>query len=383
MKTDQMTAHVGLSAHLLSGAAGYRRAGIHGYIYHVLAHLTEADPGASPCLRYTVFVGAGTPPEDAAFTVRRSRFTTERPLRRILWEQGVQPWQLGGLDLLHGLAFVTPLLAWLPTVVTVYDLSFVHYPERLPASRRLYLRLFTGLSARRARRVIAISASTAADVTRVLGVPRERIDVAVPGVGAHFRPQTAAAVADFRARQGLPERFLLHLGTLEPRKNLPVLLAAYARLPESLRRDVPLVLVGGLGWGVEPIRATIERLSLGDSVRLAGYAPDDDLALWYSAAAAFALPSVYEGWGMPVVEAMACGTPVLVSDVSSLPEAAGDAGLRLPPDDVDAWADGLHTALTDSSWRAAARERGRARAAGFTWEQAARVHVESYRAALK
>ncbi len=373
------TRHIGLNAHLLSSGAGYRRAGIHGYIAHTLRHLPEADPD----LRYTVFVGEGRPPDHPQFTVRRSRLPTGHPLWRILWEQAIQPWQLGGLDLLHGLAFVSPLLARLPTVVTVYDLSFIHYPERLSAARRLYLRLFTGISCRRARRVIAISRSTAEDVRRLLGVPGERIDVAVPGVGERFRPLPAAEVAAFRAAHDLPPRFLLHLGTLEPRKNLPVLLRAYARLPEGVRRHAPLILVGGEGWGSDAIRATITTLRLGETVRLAGYAPDEELPLWYNAAAALVCPSVYEGWGLPVAEALACGTPVLASDVSSLPEAAGQAGLLLPPGDVNAWTEGLRRALEDDNWRRAAAERGRAHAATFSWAQTARVHAQTYRRALQ
>ncbi len=370
--------HVGLNAHLLSGQAGYRRAGIHGYIANTLRHLPDADPG----LRYTVFTGEGNPPDHPRLAVRRSRLPASRPVTRILWEQAAQPWQTGGLDLLHGMAFVSPALSRCPTVVTIYDLSFLYYPDRLPALRRLYLRLLTGLSARRARRVIAISQSTARDIQAALGVPGERIDVAVPGVGEHFSPPSPEAVAAFRAGRGLPERFILHLGTLEPRKNLPVLLEACARLPRRLREEASLILVGGAGWGVERLRETIARLGLEGYVRLEGYAPDDELPLWYGAASTFVYPSVYEGWGMPIVEAMACGTPVLAANASSLPEAAGDAGLLLPPDQIDAWAEGLRRALEDPAWREEARRRGLEHAARFSWAQTALQHTRCYRQAL-
>ncbi len=369
---------IGINAHLLSEQAGYRRAGIHGYIANTLRYL----PGADPDLHYTVFVGEGTPEAASRLQIRRSWLPTGRPLARILWEQAALPWQLGGLDLLHGMAFVTPLLSRCPTVVTIYDLSFIRYPDRLSTARRLYLQRLTGLSARRARRVIAISESTARDVTALLGVPRTQIDVAMPGVQERFHPQPTAEVTAFRERLGLPEHFLLYLGTLEPRKNLTVLLYAYARLPESLRARIPLVLVGGKGWGLNELRATIVRLGLEQDVRLEGYAPDDDLPLWYSAATAFAYPSVYEGWGMPVVEALACGTPAIVSAASSLPEAVGEAGLTLPPHDISAWAEALERALTDTDWRSTATERGLAHAATFTWEQTARVHAACYRRAL-
>ncbi len=378
MTHDRRAFHIGLNAHLLSAQAGYRRAGIHGYIASTLAAL----PAADPALRYTVFVGEGQPPDDPAFSARRAALPTANPALRILWEQALLPWQTGGLDLLHGMAFVTPLLSRVPAVVTVYDLSFIHYPARLSTARRLYLRALTGLSARRARRVIAISARTAADVERLLGVPRDRIDIALPGVGAQFRPLPEAEIAAFRAREALPERFLLHLGTLEPRKNLTVVLHAYAALPDSLRRAVPLVLVGGKGWGLDEVQATVVRLGLETAVRLEGYAPDEDLPLWYNAAAGLVFPSVYEGWGLPVVEALACGTPVIVSDASSLPEAAGDAGLTLNPHRVPDWTAGLERALTDEAWRAEARARGLAHAATFTWEATARAHAACYRRAL-
>ncbi len=373
------TYHIGLSAHLLSGQTGYRRAGIHGYILNTLHHLPDADPE----LRYTVFVGEGDPPVHERLAVRRSRFPTSSPPLRIVWEQALQPFQLGGLDLLHGMAFTTPLLARTPAVVTVYDLSFVFYPERLPASRRMYLRALTGLSCRHARRVIAISRSTADDLQRVLGVPADRIDVALPGVREEYHPLPAGEVAAFRAGNDLPERFFLYLGTLEPRKNVPLLLEAYAALPEATRRAVPLVLVGGKGWGLEPIRAAIVRLGLQHQVRLEGYAADESLPLWYNAASAFVYPSVYEGWGMPVVEALACGTPVLTSNASSLPEAGGDAALLLPPHDWRAWSEGLRRALEDDDWRREAAGRGLAHAAGLTWAGTARATVAAYRKALE
>lgn len=372
------THHIGINAHLLSKDTGYRRAGIHGYIYNTLRHLPDADPD----LRYTVFVGEGTPPAHERLRVKRAALPTENPALRILWEQTVQPWQTSGLDLLHGMAFVNPVVERVPSVVTVYDLSFLRYPARLPAARRMYLQTLTGRSCRHARRVIAISESTADDIHHMLGVPREHIDVAVPGVGDQYKPLPERHIAAFRSRMGLPERFLMHLGTLEPRKNLPLLLQAYAGLPRSLRDNAPLVLVGGKGWGLEEIRANIVRLGLEYHVRLEGYAPDEDLPLWYNAATALTYPSVYEGWGIPVVEALACGTPALVSDTSSLPEAAGDAGLRLPPRDAGAWTDGLRQALEDTAWQKDAAEKGLRHAAAFSWEKTARATAACYRRAL-
>lgn len=377
-----MRCHISLNAHLLSAQAGYRSAGISGYIYNLLRALPDADPD----FFYTVFAGPqATPPVHERVAVRRAAWNTESPLRRILWEQIAQPLALRRLrpDLAHGLAFVLPLLSRRPSVVTVYDLSFVHYPHLLPVARRWYLRLFARWSCGRARRVIAISHSTARDLAQTFGLTPQRIDVAAPGVGEQFRPLPRAEIDAFRARKGLPNRFLLFVGTLEPRKNLPMLLRAYAQLPARQRQAVPLVLAGGRGWMDGAIHATIAAHDLASSVLLPGYLPADELPWWYNAAEALVYPSVYEGFGLPVLEALACGTPALVSDVSSLPEAVGDGGLRLPPDEVSAWTEALGHVLDDATWRAQASARGLAHAARFTWTQTAAQTVASYRRALE
>jgi len=376
-----MGVHVGLNAHLLTAQAGYRSAGINGYIYHVLQALPDADPSFS----YTVFAGRlAQPPAHDRLAVRRSAWDTQPPLRRIFWEQIVLPAALAQTrsDLLHALAFVTPVLSLTPSVVTVYDLSFVHYPHLLPAARRLYLRLLARHSCRRARRVIAISQSTARDLSATFGISPGKIDVAVPGVGSQFAPLPESRVEDFRRRKALPERFLLFVGTLEPRKNLPMLLRAYAQLPDRDRAAVHLVLAGGRGWMFDEIFRTVEAHGLGGTVHLPGYVPAEELPLWLNAAEAFVYPSIFEGFGLPVVEALACGTPVLVSDVSSLPEAAGDTGYCLPPDDVPVWGEALARVISDPAWREEAGARGRVHAARFTWANTAAQTVASYRRAL-
>ncbi|RPJ00931.1 MAG: glycosyltransferase family 1 protein, partial [Chloroflexi bacterium] len=256
--------HVALNAHLLTAQAGYRSAGINGYIYNLIRALPDADPSFS----YTLLTGSqNCLPVSARMRIRRSRWNTEAPLRRILWEQAIQPWAVRQVqpDLAHALAFVAPVLSRVPSVVTVYDLSFIHYPYRLPAARRLYLRLFTRQSCQRARHIIAISHSTARDLTQTFGISADKIDVAVPGVGDQFKPLPPQEIAAFHARKGLPDRFLLFLGTLEPRKNLPVLLRAYAQLPAADRAAVHLVLAGGKGWMFEEIFSAVATLDLADT----------------------------------------------------------------------------------------------------------------------
>jgi glycosyltransferase involved in cell wall biosynthesis len=369
--------HVAINAHLLSGQTGYRSAGVHQYVYHLLRHLAQADDR----LRYTALVGGGVLPPDVALTSLQSRWPTGRAPVRVLWEQFIQPWALRriGADLVHGPVFVGPLLAPCPVVVTIHDLSFIRFPDLFRPANRLYLTVLTRLSARRARRLIAVSTHAAAESTRLLGVPSDRIDVVYHGVDPVFRPLPAAEIADFRQRRGLPKRFVLFVGTLEPRKNLVRLVEAFARVRDG---QVRLVLAGGRGWLTDELFATVEVLGLGEEVVFPGYVVNDELPLWYNAATVLAYPSVYEGFGLPVLEAQACGTPVLTSNTSSLPEAAGDAALMVDAYDVDALAAGLNRLLTDEPLWHQLRERGLAHAEQFSWPRTAQETVCVYRRAL-
>jgi glycosyltransferase involved in cell wall biosynthesis len=284
-------------------------------------------------------------------------------------------------DLLHSLAFVSPFRPPCPAVVTVYDLSFKLTPDRFPPAQRLYLSVFTARSCHRARRVIAISESTRSDLVRLFGLPRSKVDVAYPGVSPLFQPLPAEAVAAFRAERQLPERFILYLGTLEPRKNVDTLVRAFAEARRvGADGNLHLVLAGARGWWYEDLFRLIQSLELTDVVHLPGYVPQAELPLWYNAAAAFVYPSSYEGFGLPVAEALACGRPVVTTTVSSLPEAGGDAALLVPPGDVPALADGIQRALRMSPEELA---RGPAHAALFTWAETAAKTVASYRLALQ
>jgi glycosyltransferase involved in cell wall biosynthesis len=372
--------HIALNAHLLSGSAGYRSAGIHQYMHHVLANLPAHLP---PDWRMTVLAGAQLDTDYAPLTVRRSPMNTERPLSRIAWEQAVQPLTLlrGGFDGYHAMAFVAPVASRLPLVATVYDLSFVHYPDRLPRARRAYLMAMGRHTCQRARRLLTISHATARDLTETWDIAPERIDVAAPGCDrARFRPLADDEQAAFRAAHDLPDRFWLFIGTLEPRKNLVTLLEAYARLNASDR--LPLVIGGGRGWDYAPIFEAVERLKLSEQVRFTGFIPADDLPFWYNCAETFIYPSVFEGFGLPVLEAMACGTPVITSDTSSLPEVAQGAGHLVAPYDVQAWSDAMGMAASDGVWRREARAAGLQEAARYTWDDAARITAACYQKAF-
>ena len=302
-----------------------------------------------------------------------SRLNTEQPSRRILWEQTVLPWQVARyrLDLLHGTLNVLPLARRVPGIVTVHDVAFLRFPERYLAGRRRYLTYFTQWSARGANTVLASSQNTKRDLVELLGVKEARVKVIYLGVEDRLRlPVDPEAVRALRERYTLPDLFFLYIGSLEPRKNLVRLLDAYA---QARRAGVtwPLVLAGGKGWLYEEIFERVRTLRLDDHVRFPGYVLYEDLPLWYNAAGAFVYPSLYEGFGLPVAEAMACGCPVLTARNSSLPEVAGDAAILVDGESVEALTQGMIDLANDSSLRAALAERGRRQSARFTWQRTA------------
>ena len=375
------TFHVGLNAHLLSLSQDYRGAGANWYIYHMLRHL----PAADPALRYTAFTSAPRFSPPAGMRIHRPRWSTATPLGRITWEQAVAPLALRReqVDLLHAMAFVAPLLAPCPTVVTIFDLSFVFYPQAFKPFKRLYLQLMTRLSAHRARRVIAISEHTRRDVITCLGVSATNVCAVPCGVDPTLTPVSPAEAATFRRDRGLPERFVLFLGTIEPRKNVPHLIDAFADLTATDLSDTYLIIAGGRGWMAESAFARVEERGVQDRVRFVGYVPEAEKRLWYGAATCFCYPSLYEGFGLPPLEAMACGTPVIVSNSSSLPEVVGDAGMIVPPDDRPALREALHKLLSDPRLREQLRAKGLARARRFSWAEAARQTARVYRQALE
>jgi glycosyltransferase involved in cell wall biosynthesis len=373
-------ARIGISAHLLTFARTYRNAGSSSYIYHLLQQL----PAIPSRHHFVVFTNADRRHLVAAtaprFRLVGSRLDTERPSRRILWEQAALPALLARerLDLVHGTLNVLPLARTTPGVVTIHDVSFLLFPERFLPAKRRYLATLTRLSARGARRVVASSENTKCDVVRLLGVPEERVRVVYLGVEDRYRQAPEpGAMEEFRARNELPEHFFLYVGTLEPRKNLVRLIDAYA---QARRAGVewPLVLAGGKGWLYEEIFAHVERLGLSEAIRFPGYVLYEDLPLWYNAASAFVYPSLYEGFGLPVAEALACGCPVLTARNSSLPEVAGDAAILVDGEDTTALAEGLLRLAGDAALRADLATRGKVQVARFQWRHTAAQMMAIY-----
>ncbi len=363
-------------------------AGIGRYVRELVAALARIDAHTP----YHLFVagvagGESLPPlPNSNFAWCPTRITPVWLAR--LWHRARLPipveYWVGDVELFHATDFVLPPVRHqTKTILQVHDLSFIHVPEAANPKLRRYLNAVVPRSVRRADRVLADSKATKDDLVALYHTPAEKITVLHGGVDEHFLPVTDAATQTaVRQKYGLGAwPFLFTIGTVQPRKN-------YARLCEALahlRSDFPdlhLVIAGGKGWLDDPIYATVSRLKLDDRVHFIGFADDDDVPVLYSMAEAVPYVSLYEGFGFPVLEAMACGTPVVASNVSSMPEVAGDAALLVDPTQIDELVDALRQLLTSSSQRDSLITRGFWQAKRFTWEQAARQLVDTYRQVL-
>ncbi len=270
-----------------------------------------------------------------------------------------------------------------PMVVTVHDLSFLRYPETHPEKRLRHLEKEFPRTLARAARIIADSNFTKRELVELLKVPEARITVIHLGVSARFHPFERHAVeAQLRKLKLRAGRYILSVGTLEPRKNMPLLLEAYDRLPESLKKRWPLAIAGLRGWKHAGIAARMEHLARRGQLIWLGYVPDVLLPALYAGAYLFVYPSLYEGFGLPPLEAMACGTPALVCARASLPEVVGDAGLQIDPCSVENMTLALTALLNDPVQRRQLSEKSLQQARNFTWQRCARKTLEVYRNVL-
>jgi len=283
-------------------------------------------------------------------------------------------------DLFHGTDAVTPRLC-LPTVITIHDLTTMLFPRHHSRLNRLYMRWALPLMTQRADAVITDAHASQNDIVTLLGVAPEKVSVVHLGVdNRHFTSQSPVAIRTTIANLGIRSPYLLAVGTLEPRKNLITLLHAYAMLPPPAPE---LVLVGGQGWGNEQLANVIRQLGLTGRVRLAGYMADETLPALYSGAEIFVYPSLYEGFGLPVLEAMACGAPVITSNVSSLPEVAGEAAIQVNPRSANDLAAAIQTLLDSPDKRRTMRQAGIVRARSFSWERCAQETLGVYQRVLE
>jgi glycosyltransferase involved in cell wall biosynthesis len=367
---------------LRTGIVGYeatslevaRRSGVSQYTARLLKALIERREGWSYQLLNSRRL-CGVIPEGALHHV------TLRFPNKTLWMQVLLPLILSRLrlPLCHFTNYLAPLKAPCPYVVTIHDMSLFIHGETHTRKSLWSVRSLLPLVAHRADAIIAVSESARRDIVSVLRIPTDKVRVIHEAAGEEYRlidqPGELQRVA---ATYGLQDPFILSVGTLEPRKNLRRLLSAHAKLRQAGLRE-KLLLVGQLGWKYRGVLSEIERLGLQDSVRVQGYVPDADLPAIYNLAKALAFPSLYEGFGLPILEAMACGTPVLTSDCSSLPEVAGDAAVLVDPCSQESLSEGLHRILRDAQLREQLRAAGFKRAAQFSWSRAAEETSRLYR----
>lgn len=286
---------------------------------------------------------------------------------RLSWELLRHP-----VDLLFVPAHVLPLYHPRRSLVTIHDVGYRFFPEAHPLLQRLYLAWSTGYNARTAARVIAVSHATREALATSYGIPHQKVHVIPNGYTPDLKPvRDPHALYAVRQKYGIPGDYILYLGRLQPRKNLPRLIRAFGRIAGDYP-DLSLVLAGPGGWLEQSIHEAIAACHLETRVLLPGYIAADDKAALLSGARVFAFPSLYEGFGIPVLEAQACEVPVLTSTTSSLPEVAGDAAVLVDPTDELAIAEGLRRLLEDAALCETLRARGRANVARFSWESAAR-----------
>jgi glycosyltransferase involved in cell wall biosynthesis len=283
------------------------------------------------------------------------------------------------LDLLHSPDFIPPFRRNCRSVITVHDLAFLLYPHFLTKEAARYYGQIDQ-AVRRTDHIIAVSESTRQDTIKLLGVPERKITVIHEAANPIYQPMDAGEARRRVAEiYGLDRDYILFVSTIEPRKNLPGLLQAYRRLKDDYKRTEGLVLAGSRGWLSEEVYDTVNRLQLERHVRFLGRVPSEHLLYLYNAARLLVHPSFYEGFGLPPLEAMTCGTPAIVSNVSALPEVVGDAATLVDPHDIDGLTVAMWRALTDEDLRASLIAKGLKRARMFSWGRAARETLDVYR----
>ncbi len=373
--------HIGIDAH----AIGARQGGNETYIRNLIKSLAEIDGDNL----YTIYLANAAAAAEwrGDFTNRHRNFSVRllpppTPLVRVpvylTYELFRRP-----VDVLH-VQYTAPPFCRIPLVVTIHDLAFERMPETFTRRGSFQLKLTVRRTAKKAARIATVSEYSRQDLLELYRIPPEKVVVTYNGVESGFTPQPSRPdeAAEVRRRFGVSRDFLLAVGSLQPRKNLVRLIRAYARL-RSEREDfsLQLVIVGRKLWLANEIFDEVKRHRWAGDVILTGYVADEDLPALYRAARAFVYPSLFEGFGLPPLEAMACGTPVVTSDVSSLPEVAGDAALLIDPNDEQALANALVEITRDERLRAELREKGIAQAKKFAWRDVAEKTLTLYREA--
>jgi glycosyltransferase involved in cell wall biosynthesis len=365
-------------------AAVHNKAGIGRYAGSLARALVGRQPG-----RFALFYNRGRhtrPPAGLESLPVRTVRAGYKPWRMAVWLgqlTGVGFHRLvPGAELFHATEHLLPPLSGVPTVLTVHDMIFKLFPQHLKRLNYWYLNATMPLYCRRADAIIAVSESSKRDIVALYGLPQGKVTVIYEAASPDFIPASWAATQQVCQRYGLPERFLIHVGTIEPRKNLTRLVEALHHLRQE-GLAIPLVVVGRKGWLYDDFFRRLHELDMEDAVHFPGYVAAADLPVLYSAATMAAMPSEYEGFGLPVLEAMACGTPVVCSHTSSLPELGGTAARTFDPYDVEAIGETISAVWTDADLRAEMRQQGLAQAAKFSWDRAAEETLALYERVLQ
>lgn len=362
----------------------HSKAGIGRYAGSLARALVQRAPND-----FALFYNRGAttrPPSGLEHVPARTVRAGYRPWRMAVWMGHLLRTGFNRLvpeaTLFHATEHLLPPLIGVPTVLTVHDMIFRLFPQHQKRLNYWYLNATMPLYCRRADAIITVSETSKQDILRHYHLDPSKITVVYEAASPEFIPAGTAALDMARRRYGLPDRYVIHVGTIEPRKNLTRLVEALDLLRRKGTR-IPLVIVGGKGWLYDDFFRRLEGLSVRDAVLFQGYVPSADLPLLYSAASLAVVPSVYEGFGLPVLEAMACGTPVIASTASCLPEIGGDAARYVEPMSVPAIAEAIGSVWTDAGLQAEMRARGLARSALFSWDRAASETFAVYRRVLR
>lgn len=353
-----------------SRATAQQRTGTENYSLQLIRALLSL--GSQHPIRLYFNQPPSTGPLGSGVEVRTIPFPRVWTHARLSWEMLLRP-----PDVLFVPSHVLPIIHPRRSVVTIHDLGFLYYPEAHTAFQNAYLRWSTRYNGGSAALVVADSLATRQDLVRHYRIDPAKIRVIYPGRDESLgRVDDPAVLGELRARFGLPDDYLLYVGTLHPRKNLVRLVEAFCAALPALRPGTRLVLAGKVGWHHDALLARVQQLGLQDLVLLPGYVAEADLPALLSGASAFLFPSLHEGFGFPVIEAMACSVPVVCSNASSLPEVAGDAALLVDPMDTAAWAAAIERVSNDDRLRRELMERGRRQVTRFSWQSCARQVLE-------
>lgn len=355
-----------------------QRAGIGRYTRHLVQHLGEFAGEDELSLFCFDFSRRGLDFEAPRTRIQAVRWCPGR-IAQQAWKRLHWPpynWFAGPADLYHFPNFVIPPLTRGGSIVTIHDMSFIRHPEFAEPKNLRYLSATIRRTAHKADAIVTDSKFSAMEIQDLLGIPAGRVFPIHLGVAPECRPPSPDDIANTRRILDLDRPYLLTVGTIEPRKNLPLLVEAFEQLKDF---DGDLVVAGMTGWKFEPILDRIKTSSAASRIRLLSYVPDGELPGLYAGAAVFAIPSVYEGFGLPPLEAMACGTPVVSSRGGSLPEVLGDAAILVEEFNAGAWATALQSLLSDAALRTRLVAAGLRHAAQFTWRETARQTWNVYR----